>query len=163
MSRVDVVVNLIRSYDCKSYCEVGVKQGRMFQQVVRATGVYGIAVDPFENIPNEGESYDEWDFETIRKEFLANTAGLGEQAVLLQMTSLQAADRVKHVDLVFIDAAHDYENVKADIEAWRPKCNVLSGHDYDEKFPGVIRAVDELVSKPGELHLEENAVWWCEA
>lgn len=50
----------------------------------------------------------------------------------------------KSVDLVFIDAAHDYESVKADILAWMPKVRgVIAGHDYTS-YPGVMRAVDEI-------------------
>lgn len=51
------------------------------------------------------------------------------------------------LDFVFIDAAHDYENIKKDIIAWRPKIKkggILSGHDYD--FGDVKRAVDEELS-----------------
>jgi len=47
------------------------------------------------------------------------------------------------IDLLFIDAAHDYESVKADIEAWLPKVRgVIAGHDYPA-YPGVMKAVDE--------------------
>ena len=56
------------------------------------------------------------------------------------------------VDCVFIDADHQYDSVKKDIEAWRPKVRkdgFLSGHDYVEySHPngfnfGVIQAVKE--------------------
>lgn len=50
-------------------------------------------------------------------------------------------------DMIFLDAMHTYEDVKADIERWYPR--VLSGglmvfHDYAHPhFPGVKQAVDE--------------------
>lgn len=58
----------------------------------------------------------------------------------------------KSLDWVYIDAEHDYKNVKADINAWFPKVRkggIVSGHDYlkyhvhDYEF-GVIEAVDEF-------------------
>jgi cephalosporin hydroxylase len=50
----------------------------------------------------------------------------------------------KLIDVVFIDASHDYESVKADIKAWLPKIKdggIIAGHDID--FPEVWRAVRE--------------------
>lgn len=47
----------------------------------------------------------------------------------------------KCVDIVYIDAEHDYESVMRDIAAWKPKAKyVLAGHDY-HSFEGVRRAV----------------------
>lgn len=50
------------------------------------------------------------------------------------------------VDMVFIDASHDYESVKADIEAWsqfvRPG-GFVCGRDYHDELPGVKHAADE--------------------
>lgn len=51
-------------------------------------------------------------------------------------------------DFVYIDANHTYENVKADILAWRPKVKpggVICGHDYCDECEGVKKAVDELL------------------
>lgn len=50
-------------------------------------------------------------------------------------------------DLVFIDAEHDYQNVKFDLGAWAPLIQpggLLIGHDYNQE--GVKKAVDEFVA-----------------
>jgi methyltransferase family protein len=46
--------------------------------------------------------------------------------------------------LVFIDAGHSYEEVMLDIN-WAKSQGIplISGHDYSESYPGVMRAVDE--------------------
>jgi hypothetical protein len=58
------------------------------------------------------------------------------------------------LDFVYIDANHDYEHVKNDLELWAPKVRIggmISGHDYDKysmnHFDGVVRAVDRFVKK----------------
>lgn len=54
------------------------------------------------------------------------------------------------IDFCFIDGSHEYEDVKKDIIAWLPKIKkggILSGHDYDESWEGVVKAVDELLGK----------------
>lgn len=70
-------------------------------------------------------------------------------------------------DFVFIDAAHHYEAVAADIAAWAPKVRgLLCGHDYSPPgvlskrgWPDVVRAVDEFaVGK--NLELGDCATWF---
>jgi predicted O-methyltransferase YrrM len=63
------------------------------------------------------------------------------------------------VDLVFLDADHDYAAVAADIAAWRPVVRpggILCGHDFGD-FAGVTRAVVEAFD--GRYHVE-GTVWW---
>lgn len=64
------------------------------------------------------------------------------------------------VDFVFIDASHEYEDVLADITAWRPhvRDGILCGHDYSSAFPGVQRAVGQELP---EAEVVGN-VWWVE-
>ena len=59
----------------------------------------------------------------------------GRRVELIRKSSKAAAEEFKNrtLDFVFIDAAHDYESVKKDIEAWYPKVKrggIISGHDY---------------------------------
>jgi cephalosporin hydroxylase len=57
-----------------------------------------------------------------------------------------------NLDFVYIDAAHDYRSVWADLEAWYPRIKVggmLAGHDYKNSFVRknlveVKRAVDDF-------------------
>jgi len=64
----------------------------------------------------------------------------------------------QHFDACFIDAAHGYDDVKADILAWLPKCkHILCGHDYGNGHVGVKRAVDELFGGPEG---RADAIWW---
>lgn len=86
--------------------------------------------------------------------FMANVAqcGVSDKLTPLQKSSLDAAKEFAEASLhaVFIDASHDYKDVKADIEAWRPKVGrfgYIGGHDYGSTYPGVKRAVDEIFSE----------------
>jgi Methyltransferase domain len=80
----------------------------------------------------------------------------------IRNTSLAAAqDLDLEFDLIFIDAAHDYESVVQDIGAWRKKLSadgMLCGHDYSQHWPDVVKAVDELV--PDRKLAPETAIWY---
>lgn len=51
------------------------------------------------------------------------------------------------LDVVYIDGAHDYDSVRADLAAWTPKVRtggLIAGHDYNPgAWPGVVQAVRE--------------------
>jgi hypothetical protein len=60
----------------------------------------------------------------------------------------------ENFEVVYIDGSHDYESVKNDIKAWRPKAKILCGHDYN--FVGVKLAVDELLGKPDMVFIDNS-------
>lgn len=65
------------------------------------------------------------------------------------------------LDFVFIDAAHDYESVKKDINAWYPKVKktgVIAGHDY-AWGEGVRQAVNEFF-EPFDFSIQETEGCW---
>jgi len=79
----------------------------------------------------------------------------------MKMTSLEAVKSFgdESVGFIFIDADHSYEAVKADIQAWLPKLKkdcIMCGHDYSKKFPGLMKAVDEIFGKP---NLPARSIW----
>lgn len=84
--------------------------------------------------------------------FESNIAPVSKVVKPVRMTSLNAAVTYadESLDVVFIDACHEYECVKADIVAWLPKVKrggYLAGHDYPwSAGDAVKRAVDESIS-----------------
>jgi len=66
----------------------------------------------------------------------------------LRMTSQEAVKKVfdESLNFVYIDAAHDFDNVVVDIIKWSAKVKIggiVSGHDYDFRNQGgVVQAVN---------------------
>jgi len=145
--------------------EVGVKEGRCLSHLLRAfPGLSMYAVDPWESQAGGAEDYSEWDFDKIYQEYTSNTQGVRARVIELRKYSTEAAECVADasLDFVFIDAQHDYESVKTDIQAWAPKVRpggLISGHDYDPdpvRNYGVIEAVTEIFD---EVTTGANFTW----
>ncbi len=92
---------------------------------------------------------------------LADQIGTGKVKAV-PLSSLEAAKHFSEqkFDMVFIDAAHEYESVKADIAAWLPLIadgGLLCGHDYENGTSGALeRAVRELIPN---FNVEES-IWY---
>ncbi|TXI03390.1 MAG: class I SAM-dependent methyltransferase [Rhizobium sp.] len=102
-----------------------------------------------------------------RQQAEARAKRFGARAAIMPMASVEAASRLEDgmLDLVFIDADHSYEGVKADIAAWLPKIKGggwIGGHDYRNPDPrfrfGVDRAVDEAFGS--RVETDANFTWW---
>jgi hypothetical protein len=81
--------------------------------------------------------------------FIQNISSLSSIINPIRMDSINASKiyKDKTIDFIFIDANHDYDNVKKDIEAWFPKVKiggVIAGHDYTKHWPGVVKAVNDF-------------------
>jgi predicted O-methyltransferase YrrM len=87
--------------------------------------------------------------------FKQNTAAY-PNITSIKADSLQAAEQADLVaDLVFIDAGHEYEEVKADVEAWRPHATkVICGDDNQPNWPSVQKYAREIGADTTER------VWW---
>lgn len=90
---------------------------------------------------------------------------------LLQFSSL-AAEKIigtPRLSFVFVDGAHDYENVRDDIAAWWPRVEaqgILAGHDIDHPRDrkgiwGVRRAVEEFSEREQVIVETMGSVWWA--
>lgn len=149
-----------RLVDGDTICEVGVWLGRSIiymAQLLKRQGkkVKLYAVDHF-----RGESNQKEHEETVkraggclREQFEENVrrCGVADMITILDGDSAEMALQVKDGTLAFcfIDAAHDYESVKRDLTAWKPKVKaggMLAGHDAD--YEPVMKAVKEFVTEP---------------
>ena len=100
-------------------------------------------------------------FDNLYEIFLQNIKTVKHQINPIKALSWDGAEFYKDnsLDFVFIDAAHDYEYVKKDINAWFPKVKkggVIAGHDYTW-CADVQKAVNEFFK--GKTIYETEGCW----
>jgi hypothetical protein len=139
--------------------EIGVKLGAYSDELLsnwRGEELVSIdpwlSADPDEYVDRSNVSQDE--FERFYEQTRERLARHGSRSSIWRMTSVEAAANVPDhsFDFVYIDARHDYESVKEDLQAWCAKVRpggILAGHDYvDGDLPQgefyVKSAVDEF-------------------
>jgi hypothetical protein len=186
--RWDFLATMMIEQGYKTFVEVGCKEGRTTGHILKTVpDSRVIAIDPWvtqEANPNDPtkETYESWDFKAIEEEFWKNVGDGVTRCQHWRLTSEQAAKdfplrapwhyKEPHsgygttetdlVDLVFVDALHDYENVMLDISLWWPmvrKGGVLAGHDFNHKWPGVEKAVADHFNLMG-VGVGFDSVWF---
>lgn len=150
-ARWDFLVKLINENDYKVIAEIGVGASWVTRHIVQKCNLAQyFLVDP-----------------VVDKQLYSDL--VDAPTSFMKMTSQKAASLIPNrcLDLVFIDVdPHDYEECSRDIKLWSPKVRlggIISGHDYGQNYPGVIKAVAEAFDK---FNLEVDApgpsvsVWW---
>lgn len=136
------------------FVEVGVWKGKSaaFMGVEIANSKKNInfyAIDHFKGSPEHQN-----DEEIVAGHlFEATTARLSpvkDHVKIINKPSVEAAELFadESIDFIYIDAAHEYDDLVADIKAWLPKVKtggIVAGDDYGVGIhPDVKRAVDEI-------------------
>lgn len=122
-------------------------------------------IDTFEGTIEDGHLNDSILSEgKLYEHFLENMAPVSNMINPIRMDSLEASKLYEDnsISFLFIDAAHDYESVIADITAWYPKVKsggIISGHDYSWGA-GVRQAVDEFFSSRNDHQFTESEGCW---
>jgi hypothetical protein len=84
-------------------------------------------------------------------------AGMEAYVIPMAFKSVDAAQLLagKPIEVLFLDAAHDYQSAADDLMAWGPMVipgGWLAAHDYGNKYyPGVKQATDEVLPKLGRF------------
>lgn len=144
--------------------ELGVSQGRftMFLCAIMHD-MQMMAVDRWEEQPDhKTEGWVGWDHEGSYQRFKNSCDQYFPGRVHIhRMDSADSAALVEDgsVDFVFIDGDHSYEGCLRDIDAWLPKVRkggLICGHDYNNKWPGVLQAVAARFEK---IAVAQDSVW----
>jgi hypothetical protein len=125
------------------------------------------AVDTWEGSEEHQEGQSFADLDVVNKNlyevFLKNIKRVENYITPIREFSIEAAKRFTNNSLAFVylDASHDYENVKNDIDAWYPKIKkngMLAGHDW--QHPDVVKAVTEFAEKNNLDILTWAGTWY---
>jgi predicted O-methyltransferase YrrM len=122
------------------------------------------AIDSFQGATNSTDINEIKAYEgisEIEESYTYNVAPIGNKIKTIVSLTDEAAKYFndEEIDVIFLDAGHSREAVKADIEAWLPKMKpngIMAGHDY-KAWQGVNKAVTEVFGTP---HKVENDCWF---
>jgi predicted O-methyltransferase YrrM len=151
---------------CARVVEIGCLRGRsaraMADNMIGPSVLY--CVDHFKGSAEHGDAFSKDD--SLYRTFMANMLDhiANGRVYVYACPSLEAAaliDVGPGLDMVFIDASHDYDSVKADILAWKPLLRsggLLCGHDHGH--PPIEQVIRELFgwlpTVPG------GSIWYTE-
>lgn len=176
-ARASVLTKLIKEVGAEYVVEVGVGRGRTTRAVLRSDCNDIIkeywAVDPWSTVysRDSGRRGKKQDFFDELAQNVYKYMCFFPQLKIIRMPSVDASKLFlhykkyvteKYFDLAFIDAEHDYENVKKDILAWHPlvkEGGIICGHDYASREKDVIKAVNEIYGVDNIEVMRPGSVW----
>lgn len=164
--------------------EVGVLIGALSEHLLcQRPDIFLTMIDNWQTADKQPEAYrrtrdvhanhiDAERVEAHRRQAEARALKFPERAHIVCGWSTEVARSIpdNSLDLVFLDADHSYEGLKADLAAWVSKVKPggwIGGHDYGNTdpaydFSGVKRAADEWASAWGVvIETDLNFTWFA--
>ena len=112
--------------------EIGCYQGKSTRALADNTKGFVVAVDNFKG-PND-VSLPRFMRDNLLEMFIMGTTDLIQAKKVIPIVADHADINIDFSpDMVFLDGSHVYEDIKRDIELWKPrivKGGILCGHDY---------------------------------
>jgi len=167
----DLYSAMVKKFDSVShFVEVGVWKGMsscfMAVEIINSgKDIKFDCVDTWEYVETQSE-IGKHQFENLFDTFKKNIEPVKDKIGIVKSLSWDAAKNYEDnsLDFVFIDAAHDYESVTKDLEAWFPKIKkegIIAGHDYhDNGRCRVFSAVNNYFSN--NKIIEMSGCWLVE-
>lgn len=159
---------MVTRYDNAKFAEVGCWKGRsavfMAVEIINSNKhIHFYCVDTWRG-SIEHDLDQKVSHSIMYEEFSKNIQPVKSVISAIKKTSVNAAKEFPDhfFEFVFIDASHEYDDVKRDLAAWYPKVKVggvFAGHDYNTDWPGVQKAVNEF-SFANKLNLITQEECW---
>ncbi len=169
---------LIEEGDIKTIVEVGAWTGKstIFLANILPEGGTIFAVDHWLGSSEHRDPGNRTEYNLVPilfKQFISNVihAGFQDKIIPVRLASVEAAKKFKELkikpDVIYIDAAHDYNSVLSDISAWYPllrKEGLFCGDDWNLGGPEgeVAKAVTAFASTHRLRVCHEGEFWWYE-
>jgi hypothetical protein len=128
------IYTILQKMETKTICEVGVDHGWNLTNLCKCKPDLAIAIDIWDSTPYY-DFYNKEFHERNYREIIRRSLEENRCILPIRMDSLKAAQCFpdEYFDFIYIDASHDYESVKNNIEAYwtklKPGC-FMAGHDY---------------------------------
>jgi hypothetical protein len=139
-SNANEIEKLITKYQPKVIVEIGSWMGKSTRHMASIIAPEGkvYAIDHWLGSEEHQPGMSAWhpNLDKLYEQFLSNVIHeeLTHKIIPLRMSSLEAAKSLSvDVDLVYIDAAHDFASVYSDLKAWFPfvkNHGILCGDDW---------------------------------
>jgi len=171
------ISKLLKIMDAENVCEVGVRKGEHFSNLLIPSLKHAVAVDIWKETGVRSQNDNCYSQEELDK-FYQTVLDMSIKNRAVQVVRDFSVEASKlfddhYFDFVYLDADHTEESTWKDINAWWSKVRsggVLAGHDYSAAIPttkdgvvlkfGVIESVNRFV-KQNNLNLYvDKAVSW---
>jgi len=162
----NVWVSIVKKDRMKVVAEIGVLNGNLMWRVLKDCDVQTYyAVDPWKvyvewcddipkdkmeeirNDPRSKHRFDQKWYDDMYEKVMVGVRKNNGRAKVIREESVEGAKRIDNhsLDGIYLDGIHDFPNMINDLWAWIPKVKengIVAGHDYFNRFLGLIRAVD---------------------
>jgi hypothetical protein len=159
----DLAKTLLQKGEIRHFVEIGCFSGEsavIWHESLPDSAIW--CIDPWLPGYDPNDAASNSNMTAVEKAFDQRTFGC-ERLIKLKGVSETFKDQpcLQSIDVAYIDAMHTYEGVKADIQFWLPRCKLaIAGHDYNGGWPGVIKAVDEMLGRPDQIFPDSSWLKW---